>query len=237
MIGFLSRDFPLEEYKALVRVSSRDQLLGNQPHANGWGYFIFMYRANSWSYITYKSPLPIYEDEIYVPRAEKYIGLIHSRRSSKKFLKGVQHSHPYLIKIDSYEIALAHNGSVQREAFKELAREPYTDSYLILLLLKDKIHRGRNPEEALKELVYELGNKATSLNILLLVYTPSSGPSLCYSSFYNPNRIREEEMYYKMYLAKEANRTIIASSSIALNINLNWKEINNGDCKCIQFDN
>ncbi|BBD72981.1 hypothetical protein HS1genome_1370 [Sulfodiicoccus acidiphilus] len=171
----------------------------------------------SWRQLYYRSGEPIYEDPaldgISSLLRGRCVGVIHSRRSSRKELKGIGHTHPYHVRSGPAELFFAHNGSVLRKAFNE-PDLPYTDSFLLLNELARWIP-SLSPREALERLRDSFGPESTSLNSALLYHTLSS-TELHVLNYYNLNRAKEEEEYYKLYRWEE----YVASSSVAA-----WLEV------------
>ncbi|ABP94364.1 MULTISPECIES: class II glutamine amidotransferase [Metallosphaera] len=180
--------------------SSRKDVLSSNSHPDGWGYAIYVLDGE-WSRFQYASARPMYADEnvsiLYTIRGERIVGIIHARKTLKRFLTGVSHAHPYHIRAGPYDLFFAHNGSVSRSAFKD-SDLPYTDSYMILREIAKEVS-SMDPATAYLRVMSRLKGNATSLNSALLSYAEGTGPELFAYYYYNRNNMREMEEYYKMY--------------------------------------
>lgn len=190
--------------QALVNSAKRDPFSIYLSHPDGWGFIVYAKKGSHWRNFYYRSADPIYEDleglELLKSiRGDKLVGIVHVRKTSKKFLLGVIHSHPYHKRIGQYDLYFAHNGSINRKGFIYANPSlPYTDSYLFLeelsYLVKDSV------EDAYKGLFNRLKDFSSSLNSALLFYSEGEGPKVLVGYYYNKtNRKEVNEEYYKMY--------------------------------------
>lgn len=192
---------------ALIKSAKLDPYSIYLSHPDGWGFSIYVKKGGAhWRNFYYRSPEPIYEDFSGVEllksiKGEKIVGVIHVRRSGKKFLLGVTHNHPYHKRINQYDVFLAHNGSINRNAFSFVnPYAPYTDSYLFLEELSYLVKDSTSIEAAYRELFHKLKDKSTSLNSALLFYSEAEGPKVLVGYYYNKSNMREiNEEYYRMY--------------------------------------
>ncbi|EZQ10876.1 MULTISPECIES: class II glutamine amidotransferase [Acidianus] len=172
-------------------------------HDDGWGFVVFL-KGNSWKKVYYRSPEPAFEDKVGQTiltsiKGDEMIGIIHARKTSKKFLVGLNHNHPYHLRSSVFDLYFAHNGSVNRKVFGENGKKPYTDSYLILEKIGQKIESGLLPFDSLNEVIKEIGQYSSSLNSGLISFSESKGPTLYVVNYFNQDKIKENTEYYVMY--------------------------------------
>lgn len=216
---------------ALIQASKNDIFSKYGNHPDGWGLVTFI-KNGKWKIIYHKSENPIYEDPyifqlLDIIKGEEIIGVIHARKAGSRFLIGLNHNHPYSIRAGAYDLYFAHNGSVNRTAFK-YSDKPYTDSYLILEEIKDEIERGNTtPYDAFSKTIDRLKDYASSLNSALISFNRSEGPSILVAYYYNKNRLDREskEEYYKLYTD---NNGYIFSSTVKYYLNINSEELTFG---------
>ncbi|WP_240938906.1 glutamine amidotransferase [Metallosphaera hakonensis] len=134
---------------------------------------------------------------LYSIRGERLYGIIHARKSYRRFLQGVSHAHPYHMRSGPYDLFFAHNGSVSRTFFRN-GELPYTDSYMILRDISE-VMSNHTPREAYAIVMERIKEGSTSLNSALLAFSEGGGPELLVYYFYNRDNLREKEEYYKMY--------------------------------------
>ncbi|AWR94273.1 class II glutamine amidotransferase [Acidianus brierleyi] len=207
LLAFNTREnVDIKILKIFSNVAEKDFLSSTLSHSDGWGISTYIYN-NSWKNLFYKSKDPIYKDTFYesisgLLNGEKIIGLVHARKAGKKFLHGVTHSHPYHLKVKNYELYFAHNGSVSRKAFQNPLL-PYTDSFLILLEISKEIENGYSPLDAYNIVFNRLKPFSTSLNSVLLTFNEAEGPKIYVGYYYNKERLKEIEEYYKLYRFKD----------------------------------
>ncbi|TRN02449.1 glutamine amidotransferase [Sulfolobus sp. F1] len=194
----------------LLKASYNDVFSKYRSHSDGWGYVIFVKLSQKWRVWYYRSEEPIYQDEnglqfLESIRGDEIVGIVHARRSSKKFLVGLTHCHPYFLRAGPYDLYFAHNGSVMRKAFRDPYR-PYTDSYVILEEIKTLIESDNQvPLEAYFSTIQRLKDYATSLNSSLIYFDKNNGPTLLVAYYYNVSRVTSSvsEEYYKLYINEE----------------------------------
>ncbi|MCG3109379.1 hypothetical protein L3N51_01670 [Metallosphaera sp. J1] len=188
-----------EVIRALLKSSKKDVLSSNS-HPDGWGYVIYVLDGE-WSRFHYASARPMYSDDnlsiLYSIRGERLVGIIHARKTLKKFLRGVSHAHPYHVRVGPYDLFFAHNGSVSRSSFKN-PELPYTDSFMILREIAEELSLT-DPAKAYERVMSRLKGNVTSLNSAFLSYSEASGPELFAYYYYNRNNMRETEEYYRIY--------------------------------------
>ncbi|MEM4745769.1 MAG: glutamine amidotransferase [Metallosphaera sp.] len=194
---YATKSLDPEIISALLK-ASRNDILSEGSHPHGWGYVIYSYDY-SWTKMHYSSAKPMFKDEnvsfLYTIRGEKLVGIIHARKTLKKFLMGLFHSHPYYIRVGPYDLFFAHNGSVSRSMFSQ-PDLPYTDSYMIL---REISMMSSDPIDSYNLIMQKLKEGSTSLNSSLLIYSEAKGPRLFVYYYFNKNNIKEREDYYKMY--------------------------------------
>jgi Predicted glutamine amidotransferase len=187
--------------ESLIKASDKDPYSSFGSHPDGWGFVIY-FRDDGWSKIYYTSRKPIFKDPnvklLSSIRGDELVGIIHARRSSKKFLLGPSHAHPYFLRAGPYELFLAHNGSISRVGFTE-PNLPYTDSFVMLMEVAKRVQEGMDPVESYSRVTKELRQWSTSLNSSLLFYGEGVGPSLYVYYYYNKEKMREKEEYYRLY--------------------------------------
>ncbi|MBW9140734.1 MAG: class II glutamine amidotransferase [Candidatus Aramenus sp.] len=207
---------------------ARHDVLSSSPHSDGWGMSVFVYEK-SWRNISYKTGLPAFEDPLYkrLPvtiEGERLVGIIHARKAGKKFLTGLSHSHPYHAKAGAYELFFAHNGSISRKFFENPSL-PYTDSYLFFLEIVKRVNQGATPLEAYTEVFERAKPFSSSLNSVLISYSESEGPRVYAGYYYNKEKLREREEYYKVFRYKD----YVFSSTLKYYIGNDAEELIYGD--------
>ncbi|BCU69412.1 class II glutamine amidotransferase [Stygiolobus caldivivus] len=190
--------------RAFVDAARNDVYFRYVSHSHGWGIAAIVEKEGKQRIIYYKSVEPIYEDDMFYNIVEslkgnRIIGIVHARKAGKEFLIGLRHNHPYHLKIRSHDLYFAHNGSINRKAF-EHPDYPSTDSYLFFLeLVKNVENSPISIEKAYSKLILELGRYSSSLNSALLTFNEVEGPEVYFAHYYNKERIKEIEEYYRVY--------------------------------------
>lgn len=186
---------------ALVRASAKDPNSSFGSHPDGWGFVVY-FMNGEWSRIYYTSQRPMFADPnvktLNNLRGDEIAGIIHSRRAAKRFLLGPSHAHPYFTRAGPYDLFFAHNGSVTRSGFTE-PNLPYTDSFIILMEIAKRVTEGADPDQAYAKVVKDLRPWSTSLNSALLFYSEGAGLKSFVYYYYNKEKMREREEYYRLY--------------------------------------
>ncbi|AHC50772.1 glutamine amidotransferase [Sulfolobus acidocaldarius SUSAZ] len=189
--------------KALIDAARNDLFSRYLNHPHGWGISAIIYRDNKPRVLYFKSPIPIYDDPTFYDiasllKGDRVIGMIHVRRAGKGFLLGVRHNHPYHVRTKNLDIYFAHNGSISRKAFED-PNYPSTDSYLFLQEIIKNIDRNNlDVKRAYEETIIKLSEFSVTLNSILLSLS-NEDVSLLVGHYYNKNKMRDVEDYYKMY--------------------------------------
>jgi len=194
----------LEVIKAFVNAAKNDIYSKYISHPHGWGISAIIEINGKYKLIYYKSTEPIYEDEFFynivnLLKGDRITGIIHARKAGKEFLIGLRHNHPYHMKTKTHDLYFAHNGSINRKAFSQ-PDYPGTDSYLFFLELVKALESSQQEiERVYKQVIDNLSKFSSSLNSALLTFNEIEGPVVYFAHYYNKERIREMEEYYKVY--------------------------------------
>ncbi len=197
-----------------IRLSAEhDELSIYGGHPDGWGIVAIIRNGDDLSSFYYRSSKPIFKDNFFNLihlEGEEITGILHVRKAGKSFLLGLPHAHPYHIRANGYDLFFAHNGSVNRKAFKDPLK-PYTDSYMILEDIANYVNSGLDPHDAFKEEYSRVKDFASSLNSALL-YVKGRQVKLNVLHFFDLNHMKEKsEQYYHIY----CNENYCMSSSVA----------------------
>lgn len=189
--------------RAFLNASKNDIYFKYGSHSDGWGFAAFILRNGKWRIISYKTNEPIYEDEMFFEyinllKGDDIYAILHARKAGKMFLLGVRHNHPYYHRLATHDIYFAHNGSISRKAFNN-PNYPSTDSYLFFQEVIRLYQEKNDFKIAYMEAINSLSNYASSLNSALLTFNSQEGPRIYVGYYYNKNRIKEIEEYYKLY--------------------------------------
>mgnify|MGYP001772516337 CR=1 FL=1 len=191
-----------EIVNAFVKAAKNDIYFKYVSHSHGWGIAAIIEKNGKYRVLYYRSIEPIYEDEMFYQlvsllKGDRITGIVHARKAGKEFLIGLRHNHPYHLKTRTHDLYFAHNGSINRKAFSQ-PDYPSTDSYLFFLELS-KLLENMSVESAYSQLITQLGKYSSSLNSALLTFNDVEGPQVYFAYYYNKERIKEIEEYYKIY--------------------------------------
>ncbi|BBG24708.1 class II glutamine amidotransferase [Sulfuracidifex tepidarius] len=202
--------------EAIKLSAEHDNLSIYGGHPDGWGIVALIRNGDDLSSFYYRSSKPIFKDDFFNLihlDGDEVIGILHVRKAGKSFLLGLPHAHPYHTRANGYDIFFAHNGSVNRKAFRDPLR-PYTDSYMVLEDIADYVNSGLEPYEAFKEEYSRIKDFSSSLNSALL-YVKGKQTRLIVLHSFNPNAMKEKsEQYYHIY----CNENYCMSSSVAMHL-------------------
>ncbi|MDT7900843.1 MAG: class II glutamine amidotransferase [Acidianus sp.] len=192
-----------EVLKAFVNSARYDPFSPYKSHPDGWGFIIFVKKSGIWRSLYYRSPEPIFQDDLSALtsiKGEEILGIIHARKAGKKFLQGLTHAHPYHIRSGVYDLYFAHNGSISRNAFENPSL-PYTDSYMFLLRIVEGVSKTNDVKESFRFAFNSLKEYSASLNSALLSYSEGEGPLIQIGYYYNKKEaLDSSEEYFKLYI-------------------------------------
>jgi glutamine amidotransferase len=236
----------LKVYESLRKAAESDIFYNKVQHNSGWGCFI----ANKQESILYKTLTPIYKDKEILNALKDnqhalkdnqlYYSIFHARLAGENQpTRGFVDSHPYVIYTDDSLIALAHNGSIEKNAVsKELNLRPelYTDTEILALLFKK--FQEYDIEKALGEVnkyIKDIGAFNGTFNVIAIKIkrqeSTISLSSACVSDY--PNE--ENKKYRTMILFNNGKTFLAMSSTVAyyygiIDENLELKNTNSKIC-------
>ncbi|BDC19560.1 class II glutamine amidotransferase [Acidianus sp. HS-5] len=192
-----------EVLKAFVNSARYDPFSPYKSHPDGWGFIILVKKNGSWRSIYYRSPEPIFQDDLSLLtsiKGDEILGIIHARKAGKKFLQGLTHAHPYHARAGAYDLYFAHNGSISRSAFQNPSL-PYTDSYMFLLKIVDEVSKSNDVRNSFRITFNSFKEYAASLNSALLSFSEGEGPLIQVGYYYNKREaVDYSEEYFKLYI-------------------------------------
>ncbi len=147
----------------------------NAPHNHGWGIYALMDEA----VIYYRSPKPVYEDEL-IPLKSR-VGILHARKASEHLPVSFIQLHPF---IGNHGKAFCHNGTIYDVPFVSIE----SDTFFYFMKIKDF-----SSHDELAERIRKVAQsyKHTGMNFLminedeLIVYCGYSQNEDYYTLWYN----------------------------------------------------
>ncbi|BFI76142.1 class II glutamine amidotransferase [Sulfurisphaera ohwakuensis] len=226
ILAFKAKGEPnFEVLKAFLSASKNDVYFKYGSHSDGWGFIALISKNGKWKVLYYKTNEPIYEDPLFFDylsllKGDEIYAIFHARKAGKNFLLGVRHNHPYYYRLSTHDLYFAHNGSINRKAFSE-PNYPSTDSYLFFLEIIKNYSLKNDFKTAYLETLSTLSQYASSLNSALLTFNNQEGPRIFVGYYYNKNRMKEIEEYYKLYRYEN----YIFSSTVGYYLGKNVEEL------------
>ena len=221
----------LELTELLVEASCNDPFLfeatggRSSSHGDGWGYALSLKVGGSVRTLYYRTSKRVWLSEEKekllglmegLKEAERYYGLIHSRKAGRTEPVGDEHNHPYRYVVDGQELFFAHNGGVNKQALAEVLGfekvSEVTDSFLAGLFIAQRIGKGRRLEEAYRELA---GYTKSALNTGLLHVDMLNNTATLYVSSLIVQREPAREKYYALFTASCPGLAVVLSSTIS----------------------
>ncbi|ASJ09277.1 hypothetical protein A3L11_08560 [Thermococcus siculi] len=233
---------------AFVRASERDpykEARGKKPyHGDGWGYVL----VTGGSARHYRSVRPVFVEnravEVLKSSLEGFtVLMMHSRAASQgdKSLINVQ---PFAFTTRrGFSFWLYHNGDLKKDKIIEMAEfeerdlENVSDSYTMGAYMCRRL-ASYEPEELLTHYSRMMGATNTSLNTGTLFLGPKGEMAGFVTAYSRPEHIMNPKNwdYVRQITVQRKDFFAVASSTLELYLNLEWKPVVNGTAFYLNID-
>ncbi len=223
-VGSLDMETLIQTMNLVLRVSRHDvigTLSGiDDYHPDGWGIYarvrnIELYMRSGNAIYTEENILKTFLESLRQFSQNNLLFMLHIRAASEGEPIGIEHSHPYMVKIGNIKVVLAHNGAVKKRDILHLLdmvniENKITDSMALALYIAYMLYRG----EDIVKVIEDVMDKYTKTALMTSIYVNDGENTKLIITSHIVEKFRHRETYYRLFKVRTNNYTIYTSSSI-----------------------